>query len=109
MDIAAEASKARAIGDLPRAIDLYIEAEEHAGSLSERLFLRMRRAYCLIDSGMPSKGVEMARSVIAEGREAEILPEVCDAIGLLVDDHMLNDRLAEATRLLAEARYLLDQ
>src|SRR5262245_8019111 len=100
MDIAAEASKARAVGDLTRAIDLYIEAEEQAGSRVELLHLMMRRAYCLIDDGQGARALDIARMVSAESREKELLPSICDAIGLLVDDHMLNDRLAEATRLL---------
>jgi diguanylate cyclase (GGDEF)-like protein len=109
MDIAAEASKARAVGDLTRAIDLYGEAEEQSGSRAELLYLMMRRAYCLLDDGQKARAIEIAHTVSAEAREKDVLPSICDAIGLLVDDHMLNDRLAEATRLLAEARYLLDQ
>ena len=109
MDIAAEASKARAVGDLTRAIDLYGEAEEQAGSRPELLHLKMRRAYCLLDDGQTAKAIEVARTICAEPREPEVLPSICDALGMLVDDHMLNDRLADASRLLAEARYLLDQ
>ena len=97
------------MGDFQQAIDLYTAAEDEAASVSERLFLSMRRAYCLIDLGQMQPAVEIARAVVAEGREDDILPEVCDALGLLVDDHMNNDRVADATRLLAEARYLLDQ
>ena len=104
-----EASQARAIGAFERAIDLYTTAESRAGSTAERLHLAMRRAYCLLDIGEIKSAVEIAQHVVVEGRAHEIPAELCDALGLLVDDHMLNDRIAEATGLLAEARYLLDQ
>ncbi len=109
MDLAAEASQSRATGDFERAIELYTQAEASATSMPERLHLAMRRAYCLTDIGDVRASVAIAEMVVAEARAHEIVPEMCDALGLLVDDHMLNERRAEAMHLLAEARYLLDQ
>ena len=109
MDLARAAAEARTAGDLPAAIRLYAEAEREAGSTAERLYLTMRRAYCLIDVGSAELAVAIAQQVVNESRTHDIVPVLCDGLGLLVDDHMLHDRIAEATDLLAEARFLLDE
>jgi diguanylate cyclase (GGDEF)-like protein len=109
MDLAVEAGAARLRGDYGTAIELYARAGDGAESIAERSHFAMRRAYCYVDIGDHEHAVEIATVIAAEVRIPAMLPHICDAVGLLVDDHLLNERMAEATDLLAEARYLLDQ
>ena len=109
MDLARRAAEARTAGDLSGAIELYTRAEREAATTADRLYLTMRRAYCLIDVGRMEEAVVIAQQVVNESRTHDIIPVLCDGLGLLVDDHMLHDRIAEATDLLAEARFLLDE
>lgn len=101
------ATVARAQGFYLRAADLYHEAAKEAFTVEERLHLTMREAHCRLQVDDRDAAEQLATEVAKAARTAECYAELADALGLMVEMHMLRDEYAEASEKLAEAMYVL--
>ena len=98
----------RDIGDIDAAAQLFLVAADLAESSQQRLHLLLRYACSLAGTGRSAEVVDMARKVAAQARREGHHAELADAMGLVVDDHLTNNRLALAADALAEASYALE-
>lgn len=100
---------ARQLGNFEEAAGLFAQAADHASGLQSQLNLQIRQACCLLAVERYEEAAALARVVAQQARAESHLPELADALGVIVDDHTRSDRLAEAAHLLSEAVYILDR
>ena len=103
------AVEARHIGDFTGAAELFAAAAGEAEDEQSRLHLQVRQAFCLLAIDRHEEAAALARVVAQKARAEQYLPELIDALGVFVDDHLRSGRLAEAAHVLSEAMYLLDR
>ncbi len=104
-----KAVEARRIGDFTGAADLFAAAAGEAEDEQTSLHLQLRQAFCLIAIDRHEEAAALARVVTQRARAEQYLPELIDALGVFVDDHLRTGRLAEAAHVMSEAMYLLDR
>ncbi len=104
-----DAIEARQAGDFERAAGLFSTAADESADLQTQLNLQIRQACCLIAAERFDDAAALARVVAQQARSEAFLPELADALALIVDDHTRSDRLAEAAHALSEAVYILDR
>jgi diguanylate cyclase (GGDEF)-like protein len=102
------AIEARQSGDFEHAATLFAAAADQAPSLQLQLNMRIRQACCLQAVERFEDAAGLARVVAQEARAEQFLPELADALGLIVDEHTRSGHLAEAAHALSEAVYILD-
>jgi len=107
-DLEKRAVDARRHGEYAEAAKLFGTAAALAEELERRLHLMMRAAHCYAAMDNRLSAEEIARVVAEEAREEFVYPELADALGILVDGHMVRGQLAEATQLLAEVLYVME-
>src|SRR5688572_20689804 len=107
-DLQSRARDARQRGEYADAAKAYGTAAALAESIEQRLHLMMRAAHCHAATDHRAPAEELARLVADEARSEFLYPQLADALGLLVDSHMLRNDLAQATHVLAEAMYVMD-
>lgn len=100
---------ARQIGSFEQAAELFSRASQAQDDLRKELHLQIRQACCLLAVERHQEAAAVAAIVANRARAEGYLAELADALGLIVDDHMRSNRLAEAAHVLAEAMYTLDQ
>lgn len=100
---------ARQSGAFQEAADLFASAAEVEPDLRKELDLQIRQACCLLAVERHDEAAKLAAIVATRARVEGFLAELVDALGLIVDNHMRTDQLAEAANVLAEAMYTLDQ
>ena len=98
----------RDIGDIDAAAQLFLRAADQTESSQQRLYLLLRYACSLAGMARNAEVVEVAHNVAAQARREGHYAELADAMGLIVDDHLTNNRLALAADTLAEASYALE-
>lgn len=103
-----QAIDARQRGEFERAAQLFAQAAEEADELQARLNLQIRQACCMLATDHYEAAAELATGVAHHARAGGHLPELVDALGVIVDHHSRENRLAEAAELLAEAVYTLE-
>lgn len=103
------AVEARRIGDFTGAAELFAAAAGETEDEQTRLHLQLRQAFCLIAIDRHEEAAALAQVVAQKARAEQYLPELIDALGVFVDDHLRTGRLAEAAHVLSEAMYLLDR
>ena len=101
------AIEARQAGDFARAAQLFAQASNCADGLQTQLNLQIRQACCLLAVERYGEAAALAQVVAQQARSEGYLPELADALGVIVDHHSRADRLAEAAHLLSEAVYTL--
>ena len=104
-----QAVDARKSGDFEDAARLFSQAAEHSADEQMVLHLQIRQACCLLAVERYDDAAALATVVAQRARSERYLPELADALGVIVDQHVRGDRLAEAAHLLSEAMYVLDQ
>lgn len=104
-----QAHEARQAGEFQRAALLFSLAADGAESLQSQLNLQIRQACCLVAVEHYDEAAAIARVVAQQARSEGFLPELADALGLIVDEHQRANRYAEAAHALSEAAYILDQ
>ncbi|MCE9621158.1 MAG: GGDEF domain-containing protein [Actinomycetia bacterium] len=100
---------ARQSGSFELAAELFCKAAEVEDDLRKELDLQIRQACCMLAVERHEEAAALAEIVAKRARTEGFLAELADALGLIVDHHMRSDRLAEASNVLAEAMYTLDQ
>lgn len=100
---------ARQSGLFEVAADLFSKAADEEEDLRKALHLQVRQACCLLAVEKHEEAATVATIVANRARTEGFLAELADALALIVDDHMRSNRLAEATNVLSEAMYTLDQ
>jgi diguanylate cyclase (GGDEF)-like protein len=100
---------ARMAGDFTRAAELFAQASGVEPDLAVSLHLRMRGAMCLAIIDESAAALDIAESVANQARSEEILAELADALGLIADQLLGDNRFAEAAEALAEATYALER
>lgn len=108
-ELEAAAVAARTAGDFERAATLFSLAATFTPDVRRRLHLRLRQASCHAAADDRAAAIALAGEVAAQARADHLHRELADALCAIVDDHIQHDRLAEATRLLAEALYELER
>ncbi len=103
------AIEARQAGDFHRGALLFAQAAEHTEDLQTQLNLQIRQACCLLAAERHDESAALATVVAGRARSEGFLPELADALGLVVDHHSRAGRLAEAAHMLSEAVYILDR
>ena len=103
------AIEARQAGDFDVAAQLFLAAADQAELLQTKLNLRIRQACCLLAVGRHDEAAALAHVVAGQARTEGYLPELADALGVIVDHYSRQDRLAEAAHLLSEAVYILNR
>ena len=105
----ARAVEARQRGDFETAADLFSKAADRAEELQTQLNLQIRQACCLLAVERYEDAATLANIVAQQARAESFLPELADALGVIVDHYSRSDRLAEAAQALSEAVYILDR
>ena len=100
---------ARHEGHFEQAITWFAQAADLADELQDQLNLQIRQACCLLAVERNDEAVSLALVVAEQARAEHYLPELVDALGVIVDDYARTGRLAEASQVLAEAAHVLDQ
>lgn len=103
------AIEARQSGNFEEAGRLFAQAADQAADLQTQLNMQIRQACCLLAVERYEEAAALARVVAQQARTEGHLPELADALGVIVDDHTRSDRLAEAAHILSEAVYILDR
>ena len=103
------AIEARQAGDFGHAGQLFALAAGQADGLQTQLNLQIRQACCLLATERYQEAAALATVIAQQARSEGYLPELADALGVIVDHHSRSDRLAEAAHLLSEAVYILDR
>lgn len=103
------AIEARQSGNFEDAGRLFAQAADQAADLQTQLNLQIRQACCMLAVERYDEAAALARVVAQQARVESHLPELADALGVIVDDHTRSDRLAEAAHVLSEAVYILDR
>lgn len=103
------AVEARQAGDYRGAAAHFAEAAGDTADVKERLHLQIRQAICLASAEQFADAAALARVVADEARTEGHLPELADALGLLVDEYTRTEHWAEATQVLSEAVYILQR
>jgi diguanylate cyclase (GGDEF)-like protein len=103
------AVEARMAGEFARAAELFADAAAATTELPRALHLQMRRAYCLVAAGRRAEALAIAEVVADRARSEGVTAELADALGVLVEHHLDEGRLAEATHVLAEATFALGE
>jgi len=104
-----QAIEARQAGEFERAAGLFAAAAAEADELQTQLNLQIRQACCLLAIERYEEAAALAQVIAQQARAEQFLPELADALGVIVDHHTRADRLAEAAHLLSEAMYILDR
>ncbi|MDO8364887.1 MAG: GGDEF domain-containing protein [Actinomycetota bacterium] len=104
-----QAIDARQAGDFDQAGRLFAAAANCAGDLQTQLNLQIRQACCLLAVERYPEAAALAQVVAQQARAEGFLPELADALGVMVDHHSREDRLAEAAHILSEAAYILNR
>jgi diguanylate cyclase (GGDEF)-like protein len=100
---------ARHAGQFEQAVTLFAQAADVADDLQNQLNLQIRQACCLLAIERHSEAAALAAIVADQARVEHFLPELVDALGVMVDNYVHDNRLAEAAQVLSEAAYVLDQ
>jgi diguanylate cyclase (GGDEF)-like protein len=108
-ELECQAVEARQAGEFERAAGLFASAASAAASLQHRLNLQIREACCYLAVERHDEAAALARMVAQQARADGILPELADALGIIVDSHTRSGELAEAANALSEAAYILEQ
>ncbi len=103
------AVEARQAGDFDRAGQLFALAAAASDSLQTQLNLQIRQACCLLAIERYADAAALTQVVAQQARSEGYLPELADALGVLVDHHSRSNQLAEAAHILSEAVYILDR
>ena len=103
------AIEARQAGEFERAATLFAAAADDTEDLQTHLNLQIRQACCLLAIERYDDAAELAQVVAQRARAEQFLPELADALCVIVDHHTQEDRLAEAAHLLSEAMHVLDR
>ena len=98
----------RDAGEIDSAAALFLRAAQQASNTRQRLYLQLRYACSLAGMARNTEVVVVARQVADQARREGHYAELADAMGLIVDDHLTNNRLALAADALAEASYALE-
>lgn len=107
--LAVAAAAARQRGDYGEAAERYAGAISLATSVEQRLHLRMREAFCHVALGHRDRAEQLALQVATEARSELCFAELADALGLLVDNRMVEGHIAEASELLSEVMYVMER
>lgn len=99
----------RQIGDFLHAAQLFGAAAAATMESQHRLNLQIRQACCLIAAESYDDATALAKVVAQQARTEGHLPELADALGVIVDEHARAGRWAEAANVLAEAVFILGQ
>ncbi len=102
-----QAVEARQAGDFDRAGRLFAMAADAADNQQTRLNLQIRQACCLLAVERYEDAAALTQVVAQQARSEGYLPELADALGVMVDHHSRSNRLAEAANILSEAVYIL--
>lgn len=100
---------ARHAGNFEQAAALFADAADLADELQLQLNLQIRQACCLLAIERHDEAAALADVVAQQARAERHLPELVDALGLIVDHHTRSDKVAEAANVLAEAAYVLEE
>ena len=103
-----QAVAARHAGSFEAAAALFAEAADMADDLQQQLNLQIRQACCLLAVERYDDAVALADAVAQQARAERHLPELVDALGVIVDHHTRSDKVAEAANVLSEAAYILE-
>jgi diguanylate cyclase (GGDEF)-like protein len=104
------AHEARQAGEFARAAVLFSRAAHHEeADLETELNLQIRQACCLLAVERHAEAAALANVVAQQARSEGFLPELADALGVIVDHHARSDRLADAANVLSEGAYILAQ
>lgn len=106
-DLAGRACAQRDAGNFHEAARLFERASATAPSVTLRLRLSLRRAYCWVAVGELAGAVNLATGVAHQARSESLWPLLADALSIVAAEHMRANELAEAAELLAEATYAL--
>lgn len=98
----------RDVGEIDTAAALFLRAAAQAATTRDRLYLQLRYACSLAGMARNAEVITIARQVADQARREGYHAELADAMGLIVDDHLANSRLALAADALAEASYALE-
>ena len=104
-----QAIEARRAGDFNGAATLFSRAADLIPDEQARLHLQIRQACCWLAIERYDDAASLAQVVAQRARAEQYLPELADALGVIADNHVRCDRLAEAAHALSEAMYLLDR
>lgn len=107
-DLERRAIAARHAGNFEQAAALFADAADQAAELQRQLNLQIRQACCLLAIERHEDAAELAQLVAAQARAEHHLPELVDALGVIVDHHTRADQVAEAAAVLAEAAHILE-
>ncbi len=100
---------ARHDGQFEQAVTLFAQAADVADDLQTQLNLQIRQACCLLAIERHTEAAALAVIVAEQARIEHFLPELVDALGVMVDNYVHENRLAEAAQVLSEAAYVADQ
>ncbi len=104
-----QAVEARQAGEFDNAGRLFAMAADTAENLQVQLNLQIRQACCLLAVERYEEAAALVQVVAQQARAEGYLPELADALGVMVDHHSRSDRLAEAAHMLSEAVHILDR
>jgi diguanylate cyclase (GGDEF)-like protein len=104
-----QAIDARHAGEFDVAGNLFARAAAATGSLQHQLNLQIRQACCMQAVELYADAAALAKVVAQQARTEGYLPELADALGVIVDHLNREDRLAEAAHMLSEASYILER
>lgn len=104
-----QAVAARQAGDFEKAGRLFAMAADGAESHQVRLNLQIRQACCLLAIERYADAAALTQVVAQQARSEGYLPELADALGVMVDHHSRSNRFAEAAHILSEAVFILDR
>jgi diguanylate cyclase (GGDEF)-like protein len=104
-----QAVEARQAGDFEYAGRLFALAADAAENQQTQLNLQIRQACCLLAVERYEDATAITQVVAQQARAEGYLPELADALGVMVDHHSRSNRLAEAAHILSEAVYILDR
>lgn len=96
-------------GDFAAAAARFADAAAAADDTRRRLDMTVRRAVCLLSIDRSAEAAALAEGVAAVARAEGHLVELADALGVMVDHHVRDGRLAESAPLLSEALDVIEQ
>ncbi|MEI7546745.1 MAG: GGDEF domain-containing protein, partial [Actinomycetota bacterium] len=108
LDLEQRAIAERHAGNFEVAAQLFAEAADTADELQQQLNLQIRQACCLLAVERHEEAAQLATVVAQQARAEHHLPELVDALGVIVDHHARADNVAEAAAVLSEAAHILE-
>lgn len=104
-----QAVQSRQRGDFDEAATLFAAAADATDVVERQLHLQIRQACCLWSVERGEEAADLAIDVAQRARTEGVLPELADALGLIVDHYSRVGRLAEGAVLLSQALDVLEQ